>query len=158
VRRRSYDAQVRQFLSLWGAVGSPRRSLGKKRAHMRHHTLTRVDCGAMVYRPEALEGGDKSYFHGCHAARPAKLLDERLTRGYARRKVAIREHVWSLPWTVRVRDGRVIHHVEVSLFPNWRGTDQERFVDVDGDRLTITTAPLQIGGTTSSRLAWERAR
>ena len=57
-----------------------------------------------------------------------------------------------------VRDGRVIHHVEVSLFPNWSGTDQERFVDVDGDRLTITTAPLQIGGTTSSQLAWERAR
>ncbi len=56
-----------------------------------------------------------------------------------------------------VRDGRVLHHVEISAFPNWVGTTQERFVHLDGDRLTITTAPLHIGGTTTSRLVWERA-
>jgi hypothetical protein len=26
---------------------------------------------------------------------------------------------------------RVIHHVELSLFPNWVGTDQERWVELD---------------------------
>lgn len=56
-----------------------------------------------------------------------------------------------------VRDKRVIHHVEVSFFPNWIGTAQERDVTVEGDRLTITTAPLEIGGLTASRLIWERA-
>jgi hypothetical protein len=56
-----------------------------------------------------------------------------------------------------VRDKRVIHHIEVSLFPNWVGTTQERFVDVTDDLLTITTAPLEIGGLTASRLTWERA-
>ncbi len=55
-----------------------------------------------------------------------------------------------------VRDGRVIHHIELSLFPNWVGTQQERFFDVQEDRLTITTAPLQIGGTTTNQLVWER--
>ena len=46
---------------------------------------------------------------------------------------------------------KVIHHVELSLFPNWCGTDQERFIELDGERLTITTAPVQVGGTTFSR-------
>ncbi|MDQ3808803.1 MAG: lipocalin-like domain-containing protein [Chloroflexota bacterium] len=55
-----------------------------------------------------------------------------------------------------LRQGRVIHHVELSLFPNWSGLDQERFVELDGNRLTITTAPIAIGGTTTSRLVWER--
>jgi hypothetical protein len=54
--------------------------------------------------------------------------------------------------------GRVIHRIDLSLFPNWTGLDQERFVEVEGDRLTITTAPLAIGGTTTNRLVWERVR
>ena len=57
-----------------------------------------------------------------------------------------------------VREGRVIHRIELSLFPNWVGLDQERFAELDGDRLTITTAPIAIGGTTTNRLVWRRAR
>ena len=55
-----------------------------------------------------------------------------------------------------LREERVIHHIELSLFPNWIGLDQERFAELDGDRLTITTAPIAIGGTTTNRLVWER--
>jgi hypothetical protein len=55
-----------------------------------------------------------------------------------------------------VRDGRVLHHIDISSFPNWVGTSQERFVEVDSNHLTITTAPIAIGGTTTSRLVWER--
>ena len=44
----------------------------------------------------------------------------------------------------------VTHHVELSLFPNWIGGDQQRFVHLDGDRLTISTP-------TSATLVWERA-
>ena len=55
-----------------------------------------------------------------------------------------------------VRDGAVIHHVELSLFPNWVGADQLRFAEVAGDALTITTRPLRIGGETVNRLVWER--
>jgi len=48
-------------------------------------------------------------------------------------------------------DGRVVHHVELGLFPNWIGGEQVRFVRLEGDRLTITTP-------TSSTLVWARAR
>ena len=56
-----------------------------------------------------------------------------------------------------VRGGAVVHRVEVSLFPNWVGTEQLRFAAVTGDELTITTRPLRIGGETINRLIWERA-
>ncbi|HEV2124104.1 MAG TPA: lipocalin-like domain-containing protein [Chloroflexota bacterium] len=55
-----------------------------------------------------------------------------------------------------VEGGRVLHHIELSLYPNWTGVDQERFVVIEGDQLIITTAPIAIGGTTTNRLVWER--
>ena len=54
----------------------------------------------------------------------------------------------------------VTHVVEGSLFPNWEGTDQERFFELDGDRLTLRTAPLPWGGggRVVAELTWERVR
>jgi hypothetical protein len=37
---------------------------------------------------------------------------------------------------------RVVHHVELSLFPSWVGSDQERWVELAGDRLTLSASPL----------------
>ena len=56
-----------------------------------------------------------------------------------------------------LRDGAVVHHVELSLFPNWVGVEQVRFDRVAGDELTITTGAVRIGGESVSRLVWERA-
>jgi len=51
----------------------------------------------------------------------------------------------------------VIHHVKASLFPNWVGTDQERFVVWDGARLLLSTAPTVLGGQQlTAHLVWER--
>jgi hypothetical protein len=53
---------------------------------------------------------------------------------------------------------RVVHHVELSLFPNWVGTDQERWVELAGDRLTLSANPLLLAGKQQvPRLVWERA-
>jgi Lipocalin-like domain len=52
---------------------------------------------------------------------------------------------------------RVIHHVELSLFPNWVGTDQERWVELAEDRLTLSASPLLLAGRQQTpRLIWER--
>jgi len=40
-----------------------------------------------------------------------------------------------------VEGDKVVHRVDVSWNEAWTGTDQVRFVKVEGDRLTITTAP-----------------
>jgi hypothetical protein len=51
----------------------------------------------------------------------------------------------------------VIHHVELSLFPNWVGADQERLVELRGNRLTLSTRPILLRGIQqSAHLIWER--
>ncbi len=52
----------------------------------------------------------------------------------------------------------VIHHVELSLFPNWVGVDQERVISVTSDRLELRTRPTLFGGTEqTAHLVWARA-
>jgi hypothetical protein len=56
-----------------------------------------------------------------------------------------------------LEEGKVIHYVEISLFPNWIGTRQERFCEFAGDRLTLSTPPLLAGGRKQRHyLVWER--
>jgi Lipocalin-like domain len=52
---------------------------------------------------------------------------------------------------------RVIHHVELSLFPNWVGSDQQRWVELSGDRLILSASPLLLAGQLQvPQLVWER--
>ena len=52
----------------------------------------------------------------------------------------------------------VVHHVEISLVPNWVGRPQRRFAALDGDRLELSAEPLDVGGRTEvPRLRWRRA-
>jgi Lipocalin-like domain len=52
----------------------------------------------------------------------------------------------------------VVHHVDLSLFPNWVDVDQERQVEVSGDRMTLSTRPMLLGGVQRrAHLIWERA-
>jgi hypothetical protein len=51
----------------------------------------------------------------------------------------------------------VVHHVELSLFPNWVGGDQERLVEFRGNRLTLSTRPILLRGLQqTAHLIWER--
>lgn len=52
---------------------------------------------------------------------------------------------------------RVIHHVEVSLFPNWSGTEQIRFYRFEANRLELSTAPWEDCPTVAhAHLVWQR--
>jgi hypothetical protein len=54
------------------------------------------------------------------------------------------------------RADTVVHRVELSLFPNWVGVEQERLVEVKGDRLTLSTRPILLGGVQrTAHLIWE---
>ena len=55
------------------------------------------------------------------------------------------------------RGDTVIHHVELSLFPNWVGVGQERLVELMGNRLMLSTRPVLLGGIQqTAHLLWER--
>jgi hypothetical protein len=54
------------------------------------------------------------------------------------------------------RGDTVVHHVELSLFPNWVGVEQERLVEVKEDRVMLSTRPLLLGGAQqTAHLIWE---
>jgi hypothetical protein len=60
-------------------------------------------------------------------------------------------------YTVHADQGFVVHHLEMSLLPNWTGGDQVRYFDLHGDRLTLNTPPILLGGVERvSTLVWER--
>jgi hypothetical protein len=60
-------------------------------------------------------------------------------------------------YEVNKEKGTVTSHVKGSLFPNWVGSDQVRFFEFSGNRVTLRTPPIQAGGITiTALLIWER--
>jgi hypothetical protein len=53
----------------------------------------------------------------------------------------------------------VLHRIESSLFPNWTGGVQKRFIELSGNRLALRTAPiLAEGREVVAVVEWERAK
>jgi len=62
-------------------------------------------------------------------------------------------------YTVNEEEGYLVTHVELSLFPNWLGTDQKRFFEFSEDRMTLMPPPTVVAGQqVISRLTWERLK
>jgi hypothetical protein len=77
--------------------------------------------------------------------------------GTVEEKAAAMEGFFSYCGRYQVRDGTVVHHIEVSSFPNWKGVDQERYFAFHGNRLTLSTPPMLVGGVElTGHLIWER--
>jgi hypothetical protein len=56
-----------------------------------------------------------------------------------------------------LEEDKVIHHIEISSFPNWAGVDQERLVELRGNRVTLSTHPILMQGKQQTgHLIWER--
>ena len=56
-----------------------------------------------------------------------------------------------------MKEKQVIHHVEISLFPNGISVDLVRIFEFDGDRLTLSTRPFFVEGKQqTSHLVWRR--
>lgn len=57
-----------------------------------------------------------------------------------------------------VEANKIIHVVELSLFPNWVGTRQERIYEFEGDRLILTSPPFEVNEhkLETARLIWQR--
>ncbi len=73
------------------------------------------------------------------------------------KKAAIEGYV-SYCGRFEVRGDKVVHRIEVSLFPNWVGASQERLCEFEGDRLTLSTPLMLVGGRQlSTHVVWERA-
>jgi hypothetical protein len=79
--------------------------------------------------------------------------------GTVEEKVAAAETFVSYCGSFEVLEDVVGHRVEASFFPNWVGDKQERFYKFNGDRLTLSTAPMLVyGEMQSAHLIWERVK
>jgi hypothetical protein len=60
-------------------------------------------------------------------------------------------------YSVDERAGVITHHVSGSMFPNWTGSEQRRQIEIDGDRLILSTPPIQfLGRQRVQRFTWKR--
>ena len=56
-------------------------------------------------------------------------------------------------------DGFVVHQVHGSMFPNWEASEQIRFFELNANRLSLSTPPMQWGGGQAvARLVWEKSQ
>ena len=77
--------------------------------------------------------------------------------GTVEEKVAAAESYISYCGTYEVQANKVVHHVEVSFFPNWVGANQVRFAQLNGDILTLSTPPILVNGIEIvGSLMWQR--
>ena len=76
----------------------------------------------------------------------------------AAEKAALVDGFLSYGGTYEIAGNRVRHRIDVSLFPNWVGTTQERIVLLEGDTLVLSTDPGTLGGSRVARLGWRRVR
>ena len=76
-------------------------------------------------------------------------------------RVNLHQTLQAYAGTYTVQADRVIHHVDISWNEAWTGTDQVRFFKLDGNILTITTAPNKSpldGREGRGVLVWEKVK
>jgi hypothetical protein len=86
-----------------------------------------------------------------HEARSAPKVDED--------RINLHKYMYAYSGRYTVENQKVVHHVDISWNESWTGTDLVRVFELEGDKLTIKTAPTknQITGTeATSVLVWER--
>jgi hypothetical protein len=82
---------------------------------------------------------------------------DRLRYGSTLEKAAAAETYMSYCGTYDLQGDTVIHHVELSLFPNWVGSDLERIVEIIGDTLLLRTRPILVDGRRQATyMIWKR--
>jgi hypothetical protein len=82
-----------------------------------------------------------------------------LTGGTAEEIVAAAGSYFSYCGKYEVTEDKVIHHVEVSFYPNWVGEKQVRFYKFEDDKLILSTPPMNAAGKQQSGyLIWKRIK
>lgn len=62
-------------------------------------------------------------------------------------------------YEINEAEGFVVHHVEISAFPNYVGSDQKRFYELSGDTLVLKPPQRQVGNEQlNMRITWQRVK
>ena len=138
------------LLGTWRLVSWENRSVGDGEVS---HPLGKDAVGYIMYGPDG--------YMSVAIMRPdrARFAAGDLLGGTIEERARAAETYVSYCGRYEFRGDTVVHRVELSLFPDWVGIEQERLVEVEGDRLTLSTRPILLGGVQrTAHLIWERAR
>ena len=91
--------------------------------------------GYMIYTP----GGRVTVNLTAEGRKP--LTGDRFSSPAEERALAFSTSI-AYSGTYTLKGDAVTHRVEVASFPNWVGTEQVRFAQIDGDTLTMKTPPI----------------
>ncbi len=138
------------LVGTWRLVSWENRSVGDGEVS---HPLGKDAVGYIMYGPDG--------YMSVAIMRPdrARFAAGDLLGGTVEERARAAETYVSYCGRYEFRGDTVVHRVELSLFPDWVGIEQERLVEVEGDRLTLSTRPILLGGgQRTAHLIWERAR
>ena len=117
-----------------------------------HYPFGRDAAGYLIYSEDGYMSGS------IMEAKRVKFTSADLGAGSPEERLTAFDSYLSCCGRHEVAGNKVVHHIELRLFPNWSGADQERWFELAGNRLTLTMAPVVAGGVEqTARVIWERA-
>ena len=91
------------------------------------------------------------------SANRSKFVSGDMKGGTAEEKAAAAGTYISYCGKYEIKGDAIIHHIELSLFPNWVGVSQKRIFKLDGNKLSLSTSPALVDGVEQTfRLIWDR--
>jgi hypothetical protein len=85
------------------------------------------------------------------------FLSEDILKGTDEEKTAAADSYLSYTGKYSIANGKVIHEIDASFFPNWTGVEQARFYEFAGNTLTLMTPAFQVAGVECiGYLIWEK--
>ena len=136
------------LIGTWRLVSWENRSVGDDQVS---YSVGRDAVGYIIYNQ------DGYMFVAIMAPNRLRFATEDLFSGTTEEEAQAEETYVSYCGRYDLQGDVVFHHVELSLFPNWVGTEQERLVELRENRLTLSTRPIPLEGTEqTAHLIWER--
>jgi hypothetical protein len=115
------------------------------------YPLGRDSAGLLLY------GQDGYMAVSLMRAERAHLTSGDVWTASSEEKLAAYDSYNSYSGRYEVKHDKVIHHVELSLFPNWIGGSQERYFEFSGDSLMLRTPETTADGVERVWIAtWQR--
>lgn len=84
------------------------------------------------------------------------FLSTKIGAGTTEEKIAAFDTYTSYCGTYEIKGDTVTHHIELSLYPNWSGLDQQRRFELSGDQLTLSARLKMAEGEAFAQATWQR--
>jgi len=91
------------------------------------------------------------------SANRSKFISGDMKGGTVEEKAAAAGTYISYCGKYEIQGDAIIHHIELSLFPNWVAVGQKRIFKLEDNKLSLSTSPALVDGVEQTfRLVWER--